>query len=267
MSIYEFPDFRLFLRSWIAAQPKRGHGQGSRIAKALGVSTTMVSQVLGGAKPLSPELAVELCRYLSLDERETDCFFLLVELDRAGTAGLRSRLEAKLAEAHRRARSVAGRIRRDRELDDAAQSVYYSDWTYTGVRNLLAVPGFDTVDAIAARLMVPRAAVAGAVEFLLAHGLAVREAGKLAHGPAWTHVEAGSPFAAVHHRNWRARASERLAGAPEQSLHFTSPMSLSEEAAEEVRGRLLALVERVQKAVRPSASETVRCLNIDWFEY
>jgi hypothetical protein len=57
-----------------------------------------------------------------------------------------------------------------------------------------------------------------------------------------------------------------LSGAPE-SLHFTSPMSLSEEAAADIRRILLSAIERAQKAARPSAPETVRCLNIDWFDF
>lgn len=53
----------------------------------------------------------------------------------------------------------------------------------------------------------------------------------------------------------------------ENDLFFTSPMSLSKEAAEKIRQELPAFIEKISKIVIPSKSEVIRCLNIDWFEY
>ena len=53
----------------------------------------------------------------------------------------------------------------------------------------------------------------------------------------------------------------------EDHLFYTSPMSLSVEAAQHIRRMLPTLLEEVSRIVGPSASETVYCLNIDWFEY
>lgn len=53
----------------------------------------------------------------------------------------------------------------------------------------------------------------------------------------------------------------------EQDLFYTCPMSLSTEAAEQVRNMLPTFIETVLEVVRPSPSERVACLNIDWFGF
>lgn len=52
-----------------------------------------------------------------------------------------------------------------------------------------------------------------------------------------------------------------------QNIFYTGPMSMSHVVVEQVRNDILKLVERVYERVGPSSSETVRCLNLDWFEY
>jgi hypothetical protein len=44
-------------------------------------------------------------------------------------------------------------------------------------------------------------------------------------------------------------------------------VSLSRSALEEIRTLLSTVIQNVMKISGPSPSETVACLNIDWFEY
>ena len=53
----------------------------------------------------------------------------------------------------------------------------------------------------------------------------------------------------------------------DKNLFFTAPMSLSHETVELIRQKIPAFIEEIIKLVRPSPSEVVHCLNIDWFEY
>lgn len=267
VSIYDFTDFRAYLKAWLAARPKRGRGESRRWAQKLGVSSTMISQVMSGGKPLSLELALELIEALGLSEREGDYFLLLVELDRAGSARLQARARKRIQAAQALAREISHRIQRDHELSPETKAIYYSSWHYTGIRNLTAVPGHQDAESIAERLRLSRVAVAQAIDFLLAHGLLVSNKTGLIPGPAWTHLDARSPIVASHHRNWRLRACERTSAPTADDLFFTSPMSLSVEASAQIRKQVLALIEAAQKIAGPSDSEVVRCLNLDWFEY
>ncbi|MCM2280353.1 MAG: TIGR02147 family protein [Bdellovibrionaceae bacterium] len=267
MSIFEFTDYKAFLKGWIAGRPKNGRGESTRMAHALGVSSTMVSQVLSGDRHLNLELADALADHLGLNEKEAEYMFLLVDYERAGTARLKARLRRRIEQAKKEAAVLANRIQKDKELSPEVMAVFYSSWLHSGIRNLSAVPGFNDVDTIAQRLTVPKAVVAQIVDFLLQHGLCVIENGKLTYGPSWTHIPATSPLIAKHHQNWRLRGFAKMDSRSDDDLFFTSPISLSVEAATEIRAMLPTMIERVQKIVRPSPSETIRCLNIDWFEY
>lgn len=267
MSIYDFSEYTSFLRAWIAAKPKRGRGEIRRMADVLGVNPALISQALSGEKCLSLELTADLVTHLGLTEKEADYFILLVEYARAGSVRLKQVFKKRIVEAQKRATRVSERIQKDRELSDETKSVYYSSWTYTGIRNLTAIEGMQDIDSIATRLKLPKPVVSKVVSFLLEHGLCRHEGGHLTYGPMWTHVPADSPLVVKHHQNWRLRGFTTMEDPSEAHLFFTSPMSLSREAAEEVRKMLPSFIEKVQKIVGPSPSETVRCLNIDWFEY
>ena len=94
--IFEASDYRGYLKEYLLKLPKQGFGEGKRMAKHLGVSSTFISQVLGGGKQLSLEQAQELSEYLGHSELEADYFFHLVQMDRAGTAKLKRLFQQKL---------------------------------------------------------------------------------------------------------------------------------------------------------------------------
>jgi hypothetical protein len=48
---------------------------------------------------------------------------------------------------------------------------------------------------------------------------------------------------------------------------ITAPVSLSVEDASKVKALLLTAFEGSMKIVKPSPSEKVFCLNLDWFEW
>lgn len=53
----------------------------------------------------------------------------------------------------------------------------------------------------------------------------------------------------------------------DKDIFFTSPMSLSKEAAAEIKNMIPSIIQNVMKIAGPSESETTYCLNIDWFEF
>jgi len=105
------------------------------------------------------------------------------------------------------------------------------------------------------------------IDFLLQNNLCVIKDGLLDVGPQQTHIGPTSPFVSKHHQNWRLHGISKMVETSERNLFFTSPMSLSRETADEIRPKILSFIEEIRKLIRPSPSEIVRCLNIDWFEY
>lgn len=267
MSIYEFDDYKIFFNQWVSSLPKNGHGEYRRVAIALNISTTMVSQVFKGDKEFSLELACELCEYLNLAEEEVDYFLLLVERRRAGSVKLQKRMNKQIKERQEKARKLENRIRKETELSEETRAVFYSSWMYSGIRMVAACDGFDDAVSISQRLNLPRNQVQKVMDFLIAHGLLLQKKGELQLGPTKTFIGTSELLTVKHHQNWRLQAFNRMVQSEDKNLFYTGPMSLSVEVAVEVRQELSNLLDYVYKVVPPSKSETTRCLNIDWFEY
>ncbi len=266
-SVFEFLDYRLFLKGWVKEKSVTQRGQWSRMAKAIGVTSTMISQVMRGDRNLSLELANDLCDYIGFAEDEARHFLLLVDFARAGSTRLKTRLRNQVIESQSRAQTLTKRLKVDEAMTDAAKATFYSDWIYSAVRNASALEEKQTAESLALRFGISRSTMSEIVNFLVETGLCQSQSGIVSVGPQKTHVAASSPFVLSHHRNWRLKAVDSMRARNESDLFYTGPMSLSRELAQEVRRRIPTFLDELYKDLGPSKSEVVRCLNIDWFEF
>jgi len=266
MSIYQFDDYKDFFNHWVSSLPKQGHGEYRRVALALNVSTTMISQVFKGDKELSLELACDLCEYLNMTEDETDFFLLLVEHRRAGSAKLQKRLYKQIKERKEKAQKLENRLKNEFTLSEEQRAIYYSSWMYSGISMMASCEKFNDSESIASKLNLPRNQVQKILDFLIQHGLLVLKKGELQLGPTQIFLGSSNMLVTKHHQNWRLQGMNKMVGTESKNLFYTCPMSLSEEVAEEIRHEISSLIDRSLKIVGPSKSESVRCLNIDWFE-
>ena len=267
LSIFEFVNYRKYLEAWIESLGARSYGTKGRIAGELGVSSSLISQVLKAEKTFTPDQTSDLTEFLGLNEIESDYLHLLVELDRAGGARYREKLQRKISLVQEQSRRIGQRVPRNKELTDEQRAIYYSSWLYTGIRNLTAVPGLNQAAEIAEHLHLEPSIVNRVLRFLLENGFCREENGQITYGPASTHVDKDSPFVNKHHQNWRFQAIQKMENKLDSDVFFSSPMSLSREAAEEIRRLLPNFIQSVMKITGPSSSEMAACLNIDWFEY
>ena len=266
-SIYEFRSYHEYLSGWIAGQPNKGRGLKSQMALKLGVSSTLISFILSGRNPLTLEQASDIADFVGLNESETDYLFLLVEFERAGTHRLKTKLERRMTAAQIQSKKVTKRLKKDVKLSDELKAIYYSSWSYTGIRNLVATGEYKDAASLARRLNTPLSTVNRTLQFLIENRLCIERDGHLATGPTYTHVDSDSPFVNKHRQNWRLRGFTMMEQKNEADLFYVSPMSISIADAEKVRAMILQMIQDVVEVMRPSPSEKVCCLNIDWFEY
>lgn len=263
-SVYQAKSYKVFIRLWVETQPR---GAWVRLADAIGVSQSLLSLTVNGERDLSLEAAVLVADQIGLTEKETQFFLLLVEYERAGSARLKEVLKSQLETQRRAHTQVKNLVQPDQELSEEARSQFYSSFVYSAVRNLTAIDRYQTVEALQNQLQLPRDVIQRVLEFLVSQGLClIDKRGRYTYGPAWTHIAGDHPLVNKHHQNWRLRAMTRMEQFRDSDLFFTGPMSLSNDLAEELRIRLAEWLRDVQREVRPSKSETARCLNIDWFE-
>ena len=96
LSIFEYTHYREYLEAWIESLGSKAYGSKGRIAEALGISSSLVSQMLKGEKTLTPDQTSDLSDFIGLIEIESDYLHLLVEHDRAGGHRYQEKLQRKI---------------------------------------------------------------------------------------------------------------------------------------------------------------------------
>lgn len=254
------------LKSYIASRPKNGRGEVSRIAEHLGVSTTLVSQVLAGEKVWTPEQAQALTEYLGLAPMEADYFSFLVQYERAGTTALRKFWEAKLEELRDRSLTLANRVVIDRVLSDQEKAIFYSTPLYSSIRLFTSVgEKGKSLDEIVERFEIPRTKAATMLSFLVETGLCKEQEGRYFLGVQKTHLAEGSPHLLRHHANWRIRAIRQSEELSPKELMYTVPVSLSREDFDVLREEMVQFIKSFLERVHASPAQEIACFNMDFF--
>ena len=96
MDIFAHDDYKAAIRGFVGSLPKQGRGELGRIARAIRIHPTLISQILNGSKHLTLEQACVLAEYMGLKEADSDYFLGLIEHERAGSDKLKRRIRARL---------------------------------------------------------------------------------------------------------------------------------------------------------------------------
>jgi uncharacterized protein (TIGR02147 family) len=266
MSIFEFKDYRTYLRSYIRHLPRKGRGELSKIAKHLRINTTLLSQIMSSGREFSPEQALSLSEYLAHTEIETDYFALLVQHQRAGNSRLKKYLEKKLELMREEALKLSKRISHEKKLSDHERAIFYSSWIFSAIHLFTSTSQKGvTLDEIVARFSLPRNKAVDVMQFLLSSGLCIEKSGHYSMGVQSTFVERGSPYLLKHHSNWRLKAIQKSENLTERELQYSGQFSLSHRDFEALREKLADFLKTANELVKDSPAEEIASLNIDWF--
>lgn len=262
-AIFNLSDFRDYVHSWVKAQ---GRGEYRKIAKVLGVHTTLVSQIFNSKKCLTEEQASKLCDHMNLNTLETDYFLKLVQLERAGTESLKALFRRHLKQLQLQSNDVKTRVPAVGDLSEQDRAIFYSSWQYSLVRLLTSIPEFRTKESIAAHLGLSISRTQEILNFLTSRRLCKEIKGQYHRTEKNTHVEADSSMSLRHHHNWRMKSMTLQERMTRDDLAFTSPLSISVKDAAKVRKILLNTISEIARIVEVSDSEEVIYLGIDWIK-
>ena len=266
MTLFEYKDYRDFIKDGFKNQPKKGHGQARKIAEYLRVSSTYISQVLSGAKSFTLEQSHELAEYFGFNSLESDYFFYLVQKERAGTKSLQTFCENKLEHLRNQALKVINRIQPKKVLSHEEMAVFYSNAIYSAVHLYSSTLAKGrSFDEISKRFDLSRAKTASVVEFLKSSGLIYEESGSFKMSTQSTHVGTDSPFLIKHLTNWHLRAISAAEDLKETELMYSSNVSLSKKDFEKLREKMLIFIKDFLKEVHESPAEDIACFNLDFF--
>lgn len=265
MTVFQTEDYRDFLKAYVAALPKNGRGELSKIARAIGVHQTLLSLVLGGERDLTLEQAHDLANYLSLTELESEYFSLLVQFARAGNPRYKSALRGKIEKIRADSMRISKRVNHGKVLSDQQRAIHYSSWIYSAVR-LFASTEDDgkSLEQVQERFHLTRQRALEILSFLGSCELVLKVGESYRMGKQRTFLEHGSPHLLKHHSNWRIKVLQQADQVSENELMFTSPVSLSKKDFVILREKTAGFITEFLKTVDASPAEELACLNIDF---
>lgn len=266
VNIFDFDDYRSFLKSWLESAKESKSSNLTRLAESMSIHPTYLSHVLSGSKNLSPEQAFLVSEYLSLTALEKELFFTLIQIERAGSVSLKKYLIDKKLELMKEKDQLKKRFDSHRELTDSERATYYSSWIYSAIAVATDIQNGQTAEELCEKFSVGRSQIQQILDFLTSIGLVVEKKGIFSLGETHVHVPNESGFVVKHHTNWRLKAIQGMDFRNNKELFFTVPMSISEKDFDKIREKITAAIQDIVSVAKKSNSEHVVCLNIDFFK-
>jgi len=264
--LFEIKDYREFVKS-VLDEEGQARGYRKQIADKIGCQPAYFSHVMTERAELTPEHAEKLCGFWELTDLESEYFFNLVLVGRAGTASLRERLEARLYEIKDLWESQSETFGKPSLSEHDQANLYYSHWLNSAIHLLLTVPGFQTVDALAKHLRKTPEEITHSLSQLEGAGLVKKTPTGWTPGRVQIHAAQKEFFAEIHHKNWRAQALEVKFGLFSSAMRYTSIHSLSKVDYVKIQDLTSELVQKSRQIIESSPEEMAAALVIDYFSF
>jgi uncharacterized protein (TIGR02147 family) len=263
-SVFEFDSYKKILADSLTGVGRRG--QLSRAAEALKCQVSFVSRVIKTEANLTTDQGFMLAMYLRLNPGEREYFQTLIEWERAGEPLYRAHLQKRLETLKRGQESLQKRTRKKDFPFAEQQAVYFSSWYWAALHFLVAIPEMQTVKSLAARLGLNESMVLDGLRRLKSYGLVSETAnGHWEYASGQFHLPKDSPFVIQHHQNWRNRAVLDSQNPLNDSLHYTTVLTLSKSDAAQIKTLLLDFISATVQISAPSEPEDAMVLNCDFF--
>lgn len=237
----------------------------TKLADHIGIRQAYLSRVLSRVADLSQEQILSVGEFFNLDHIEKDYLVHLLNMNRAGTDSLKKYYQEKLNSILSKHQNMNNRIEKTKDISEESKSIYYSDWIYSAVHSLTAIPNFQNISAIKEALHISSDRVLEVLGFLVSLGLVKKSDNKYIHSFSNLHLSSESPYIRSHHVNWRLKSIEDISRNQNKNMHYTSVVSCSEKDFKEVQEIMVAAIKKIREKVKESKDENIYCYSIDAF--
>ncbi|HWU42310.1 MAG TPA: TIGR02147 family protein [Bdellovibrio sp.] len=269
LTIFDFKDYKSFVRHKVDAQSGPRSGQRSALAAAMSCQLAYLSKVLNhstGAE-LSLEQAEAAAHFFSLNKVELSYFIALVSEARAGTESLKEYWREQAKQIHSESRQLVSRIHFDQPLNESEMAAYYSEWYYSAIHMCVGIRGFQTPEKIAGYFKLDLTTVQKTLNFLLTAKLVKKVQARYELSHRKIHLKKDSPYVGKHHLNWKLQAMNNLGQPHSSDLHYTSVVTLSKDDFEKIRLLFFEAIEKARSTVAESEEQILACYALDFFKF
>ncbi len=264
--VYDFSDYRAYLRSQLNRGNRARKGALGALASALPCQSSYLSRVMSGRADLSAEQADSAARHFGLSTEESYFFLLLVQLARAGTPSLRSQYQRRISQLLDERLDLQKRVGVKQTLSKADEAIYYSLWVYSAVHVMSGIPRLQSKQMMARELGLPLARISEILEFLISVNLVKGEPdGRFSTGIGKIHLQKHSPMIIRHHSNWRNQALRSLESGSEDGIHYSVLLNTSKKDEAKLRASIAQFIEEFMRVAHTSPDEVTNCFALDFF--
>jgi uncharacterized protein (TIGR02147 family) len=264
-TIFDYQNYKTYIVERIANSPSKGRGIKLKLSEALHCQTAFVSQVLNGEPNFSLEQGVRVNSFLEHTKEESRFFLLQLQLARAGSSDLQEFFKSEMKEILDKRSDLKNRLDIKNTLKKVDQQIYYSNWLYACIHMMVAIPEFQTPQAISKQLNLPREKVMEVMTFLEETGLIERKGAHYEIGITKIHLSKDSPQIQRHHTNWRMQAIRSIDINDPADLHYSTVVSMSRADVPRVKEILIKTIEECRSVIRESKEEKIQSICFDFF--
>ena len=262
--IFDYLEYRKYLVYKLGGTGTRT-GKRKRMAEALRLHTTFISQVLNHKADFSIEQAEFANEYLEHSELEGEYFIYLVLKDRAENPKLKKRFLDKIDQIRKSMLNIKDRINTHKEIQREDKVRFYSNPYYAAIHVLCSIITINTPNDVANALKLSLNETQTMLEFLIQIGMVQVVDGKLESGTQFVHIGQDSDLLSLHHRNWRLQSLSKLQNMDKEDFHYSACMSLSVSDAFKIKNILIEQLKKNLKIVGDSKEEAAFVYNIDFY--
>ncbi len=266
MIIWEFLDYRQYLHQRMGSYRSRT-GLRKRLAQAIPVHSTFVSQVLLGKNDFSLEQAEAVNLFFEHTEDEGEYFILLILKDRAGHSTLKKRFEKKINKMRDQRLNIKARLKVQNSTSDKDREKYYSNSIHSAIHVLCSIPQFQTIDALAYALKLSKSKINNMVDFLIQLGILNQNKEKIFSVENHIHLGNEDELILKHHINWRQNSINSLQFINPDDIHYSGCFSVSHNDVFKIKESILENLQKNIGTISKSKEEVAFVLNIDFYKY
>lgn len=268
MGLYKHNDIRNYVKELLSKRPRGGRGELQMIAKALGVHSTLISQIMSGLRSFTEDQAHELCQYFELNDVESEYFLLLVQIEKSNTPKYKNFLKNKLALFRQEAEKISKSFTHENELTDAQKSIYFSSWKYSAIRIFCSLDSEgQSLENIMAKFSLTRTKALQMVDFLCDSRLCEKKNDHYIVGQQRVYVDKGSIYFQKHHLNWRLKSVEKSENPTEDDKLYTVILGVTEKDYQKFKDEVTKLLSSFSKTLEQTENpDQLVCFNCDLFK-
>ena len=273
MKIFEFNDYRIFLKEYILEINRFGEEKLTyqKLAEKLRIQKSYLSKVLKGDADLSRDQAYLCAGELNLSQKEEDYFHLLIDSSRTALPDFRKKLAKRIKSIQlQNTQSIEYlKEKSDQVLDSNQIQKYYLMPETQLVHLALGLKRFQqSPEELKSELNISGEMLTNALKLLEELQLIERKNDSIKLLKSNMHLDNSSAFFHQWHVQFKLKALEKLKSlSQDDKYNFLVTFSSKEADKEKIRIEFFNFLKKVESIVKGSEPQNLYQMNFDLFKW